>query len=208
MALQQAWNAVQYDDILSLRSLVPSQVDPNASTHNPDNDVHTLLMWAAVHGAVQCADHLLKHGAIPDLRNPPGFTALHWSGWAGRIETVELLLAKGADIHGETNDGRTVVHIAAQRGHLQYLVDIVDRGADLQAVTSEGWTAAHFAVIGNFRDVCRFLGERNIGHEALDVNKASVYDLAAKYGRKWVEELLPRHTKKKEESRQKKQSNK
>ena len=73
--ITKAWTFAQYDDVESLKSLVPSQVDVNASTKSPDNHVHTLLMSACAHGSVACAKYLIDGGAVVDKRNFMGYTA-------------------------------------------------------------------------------------------------------------------------------------
>jgi ankyrin repeat protein len=155
--VREAWSFAQYDDVDSLQKLVPSQVDPNSSTYSRENHIHTLLMSAAVHGSVRCAEYLLENGASVDRHNFLGWSALHWTAYGERIEVVDLLLKKEADIETQTEDGKTCVHIAASRGHLQYLNHIIGKGADLNAITSIGWSAVFFAVTGNFRKVAEFL---------------------------------------------------
>jgi ankyrin repeat protein len=185
-----AWTFAQHDDLHGLESLVPSEVDPNSSTHSLENHVHTLLMAASAHGALSCASYLVEQGASVDQKNFLGFTALHWTAFTGRTEVVDLLLEHGADIEARTEDGKTTVHIAAARGHIQYLRYILAKGADLMAIASNGWTALQFSVVGNFQKVCQFLLSRNCDPGIFDVGRKTVFDIAQLYNRSWAIRLF------------------
>jgi ankyrin repeat protein len=189
--VQDAWDAVQLDNVEVLKTLVPSSVSANASTCNPNNPIHTLLQCAAAHGSADCAEYLISNGANVQAKNFSGFTALHWSAYSGRSETVALLLEKGADIEARTDDGRTALHIAASRGHLQYLIDLQSSKPDLEAVSSQGWTALHFAIIANQKKTAQKLIELGVREDGPDSQGKTLADLAEEYERKWFAELLP-----------------
>lgn len=150
--INKAYNHVQFDDIDEFKKLVPSQVDPNASSFSSQNHLHTFLQCAAAFGAERCTEYLLglddeesnpnnSENAESDDNKPinqkfhvdarkknfAGFTALHWAAYSGRTETIKLLVEKGgADINSRNEDGLTPVHIAASRGHLQFIKYLVD----------------------------------------------------------------------------------
>lgn len=189
-AVLQAWQFAKYDDVSSLKSLVPSAVSPDACTFSRESYVHTLLMSAAIHGSVACAEHLLDSGALVDKKNFMGYTALHWTAFSGRVEAVELLLSRGADIEARTDDGKTAVHIAAWRGHLQYLRHIAELGADLSASTATGQSAVHFAVVGNFQLLCQFLVAQGVDAATMDMKKVTPMDLAERHRRAWAAGVL------------------
>jgi ankyrin repeat protein len=189
--VQDAWDAVQLDNVEALKALVPGSVSANASTCNPANPIHTLLQCAAAHGAAECAEFLIASGANVHAKNFSGFTALHWSAYSGRLDTVPLLLAKGADIDARTDDGRTAFHIAASRGHLQYLVELAKAKPDLEAVSSQGWTALHFAVAANQRKTAQWLAELGVREDGPDAQGKTLADVAKEYEREWFADLLP-----------------
>lgn len=187
--IQQAWKAVQFDRLSELQELVPSQVSVNASTGDANNHVHTLLMCAAAHGAVSCAEYLINNGVEVDAKNFAGYTALHWAAYTGRIETLQLLISNKADIEARTEDGKTPLHIAAFRGHLEFLEQLIDLSADLNAIACNGWTALHFALISNQRTICEKLVKLGISAEFPDTDGKTVQNLADKYQREWFSEL-------------------
>jgi ankyrin repeat protein len=189
-AIQDAWDAVQFDNIELLKTLVPSTVSSNASTCNPNNPIHTLLQCAAVHGSLDCAKYLIQKGANVQAKNFSGFTALHWSAYSGRWETVELLIQNGADLEARTDDGRTSLHIAASRGHLQFLTELLKRKADPEAISSQGWTALHFAVVANQAKTAEKLIQLGVRADGPDAQEKTLADLAQEYDRKWLAELL------------------
>jgi ankyrin repeat protein len=189
--VQDAWDAVSFDNVDALKALVPSSVSANASTCNPNNPIHTLLQSAAAHGSAACAAYLISSNANVHAKNFSGFTALHWSAYSGRPETVALLLANGADLEARTDDGRTALHVAASRGHLQYLLELQHAKPDLEAVSSQGWTALHFAVVANQRKTAQKLVELGVREDGPDAQGKTIADLAEEYQRTWVAELLP-----------------
>ena len=194
--VEDAWKAVQYDRVQDLDALISSVVSPNASTYSQTNHIHTLLMCAAAHGSVECAKLLLDKGANVNLKNFAGFTALHWAAYTGRTETLELLVSKGADIESRTEDGKTPLHIAAYRGHLEFIEEFLkvksgeDQKVDINSVACNGWNALHFAVISNQYPVAKYLIEQGIDTESPDSENKTVEDLAEKYQRTWLKDLL------------------
>jgi ankyrin repeat protein len=188
--VQAAWDAIQFDNLEVLKTLVPSSVSPSASTRSPTHPVQLLIHCAALHGAIDCATYLIKNRANVEAKNFSGFTALHWTAYSGRYETIDLLLANGADIEARTDDGRTALHIAASRGHLQYLLELLKAKPDLEAISSQGWTALHFAIVSNQRKTAEKLIELGVREDGPDAQGKTLSDLAAEYERKWFAELL------------------
>ena len=186
-----AWKYAERDNLEGLKALVPSQVEPNSSSHSIEDHLHTLLMCAAAHGSVKCARFLITEcKANVNKRNFTGFSALHWAAFSGRIECVKLLLDAGALLESQTDDGRTPLHIAASRGHLQFLKFIVSCGADLHAVTSIGWTAVHYALINNQKSVVKYLLDQKVEYDEYDVNMETIDSIVKEYNRTWFNELI------------------
>ncbi|EAY16377.1 hypothetical protein TVAG_359860 [Trichomonas vaginalis G3] len=187
--VKEPWGYCQMNYIEKLKEICPSKIDPNASTKSSENHAHTLLMSAVTYGSKQCAEYLIKNGAIVDKKNFYGYTALHWAAYSGRTECVDLLLENGANIESKTGDGMTPFHIAALRGHLKFMDYIVKKGANPNAVNSDGWTAMHYALIGNHRPVVEFLLKLKIDYRSLDVNMKTIDSIVEEYGRSWFNDL-------------------
>lgn len=197
--VKEAWQACQIDDINSLQKLVPEFVSPNASTFDPSNHVHTLLMCAAAHGSVNCCQYLIDQKAKKFQKNFSGYTALHWAAYTGREECLGILLDSSDKsssfslIESQTEDGKTALHIAALRGHLNFIRDLISYGADINAVSSNGWTALHYALTSNQKDVCNYLLSEKIKAEAPDMQGKTVFDVAEQYKRKWFLEMFEKY---------------
>ena len=188
--IEHAWALTQFNDVDELKNIVPSEVDPNAMTYSEDNQVHSLLMCAAFHGAVECAKYLIKSGANVNQKNFMGYSALHWAAYSGRTETIRLLVDNQAKLEIKTQDGKTPLHIAASRGHIQFIKVILELGADLEAVNSLGWNALHFAVVANQRQVAPFLINAGISYKLMDLNMKTLEQIAEKYERPWFKDIL------------------
>lgn len=198
--VKEAWQACQIDNINALQKLVPDIVSPNASTFDPSNHVHTLLMCAAAHGSVECCQYLINQKAEKLQKNFSGYTALHWAAYTGREECLEILLGDSSDksssillTESQTEDGKTALHIAALRGHLNFIRSLISYGADINAVSSNGWTALHYALTSNQKDVCNYLLIEKIKAEAPDMQGKTVFDVAEQYKRKWFLEMFEKY---------------
>jgi hypothetical protein len=186
----QAWTAAKFNDMATIQRLVPDVVHPDASTHSEDDPIHTLLMCAAAHGSVACAEYLIKQNADVNKKNYMGYTALHWSAYSGRTECIEVLLVHGGDLEMKTQDGKTPLLVAVSRGHLTYVECIVAKGADVLAVSSNGWSAIFFAVAGGHKNVCQYLVTLGVDWRCPDVDRVSIMKLAEEWKRSWVAGIL------------------
>ena len=192
--VNEAWKATQYDRLSELESL-SSSVSPNSSTYSETNHIHTLLMCAAAHGSLDCLNHLISKGANVGLKNFAGYTALHWAAYTGRTDSAEILISKGADTESRTEDGKTPLHIAALRGHLNFIKFLLkisnpDQKVDINSVSCNGWNALFFAVMSNQKAVAQFLIQSGIDTESPDAEKQTVFDIAEKYQREWISDLI------------------
>ena len=59
---------------------------------------NTALVWAAVNGHQETLDLLIRAGAIVNLQNPNGWTALKAAIVNRRITCVNALIEAGADV--------------------------------------------------------------------------------------------------------------
>lgn len=188
--VEEAWKATQFDNLEKLKELVPEVVGVNASTFNPENHVHSLLMCATAHGSIKCANYLIENNVNVNAKNFAGYSALHWAAYTGREETLQLLLDNQVDIESRTEDGKTALHIASLRGHIDFVKLLLEKNADLNAVACNGWTALHFAIVSNQKPLAKFLIEQKIDTEEPDSNGKTINDLAEKYERTWFSSLI------------------
>ncbi len=121
----------------------------------------TPLIRAAKAGDAASVQLLLAHGAMPDLPNELGITALMAAAGVGSttidtrgrfrneqdcIDSAKLLLAAGANINAERDNGQTPLHGAALWGWNEFVQFLADRGANLQATDHDGIKALDIAL--------------------------------------------------------------
>lgn len=115
----------------------------------------TPLIRASKGGDVAAVELLLEHGALPDLPQDEGITALmavsglkylaintrgRYVTEAEALATAERLLNAGAGINLSDDLGQTALHGAASRGWNELVTFLVARGADLNAADVDGAT--------------------------------------------------------------------
>jgi len=121
----------------------------------------TPLIRAAKAGDVPVIKLLLAHGALPDLPNYNGDTALMAAvgkGWINAptrgafyteeqaLEVYALLRAAGANVNARTRFNETAVHSAALRGWNELVKKLAADGADLDVADGHGLTPIDFAM--------------------------------------------------------------
>lgn len=185
--VDQAWEAARLNNVEKLKSLVPSQVSPDAKKISENNHCHSLLMCAAAHGSVECAQYLLESKADPNLKNFAGFTALHWAAFTNQLACVDVLLQFGADLEERTADGKTPFHIAAFRGYRAFLEYIMRKGADINAIDSNGWNAIHYTIISKNQATAEWLVKNKVHINFVDAKKVSLLEFAKNNGNWFAE---------------------
>ena len=97
----------------------------------------TPLLFAARHGDIPTARHLLDAGA--DVNDPAadGISALVLAAHSGHAELVAFLLERGADVDA-ADVGYTALHAAVLRGDLGMIRKLLARGADPNARLTKG----------------------------------------------------------------------
>ena len=121
----------------------------------------TPLIRAAKAGDVAMVDLLLKHGALANLQNQPGYTPLMAVSGLGSnnvdirgrfrdehngIAAAKLLLAAGAKPDAREDQGRSAVHGAAQNGWNEFIKLLAANGANLNTEDNLGNTALDMAM--------------------------------------------------------------
>lgn len=94
---QSLIDAVQQDDISTIKTLLAKGVDVNAK----DNYGATALMYAFQDGHSEIVKTLLDNGADVNAKDNNGKTALMAASLKGHSEIVKTLLGKGADVNGK-----------------------------------------------------------------------------------------------------------
>jgi hypothetical protein len=100
---------------------------------------------AAIVGNEKCLKLLVENGAIIDLTNKNGKTALHLAVENGHKESISVLLKAGANINLANKYGQTALHWAAIAGNEKSLKLLLESGATIDMLNKYGQTALHLA---------------------------------------------------------------
>ena len=117
--------------------LITEGADPNALT----NHNQTPLIYAAAYTKdVRHAKILLDHGAIVDLPDLDGITALGWTAISGNTPVAMLLLEEGANINLIDNSGHTCLSRSISANNHEIISALIARGAKTETNLPNGST--------------------------------------------------------------------
>ena len=139
-------DAVKRGDTATVRSLVTSGADVNAST--PDGS--TALHWAVHldHDAV--VEILLASGASPDTASRYGVTPLALAAENGNAAIIEELLTAGAAVDTAPAEADPPIMIAARTGAPEALKMLLAHGASPHVRNARGQTPLMWAAVQNY----------------------------------------------------------
>ena len=108
---------------------------------NTPSEVHkfTPLMWASQSGSVEAVEMLLRAGALLDVKDNRGRTALMWAqvtpGHPGysNPEVVRALINAGANVNVSDGDGVTALILAARADLTESIKLLLAKGAQVNA---------------------------------------------------------------------------
>lgn len=143
--------AAKHDNVVALRRLLDEQLTHVGVT---DQAGCTLLHWACLSRAVNCARLLLDRGASADAVQPYGerYAPMHWAADSGNVVIVDLLVQHGASVHLPDARGFTALHHAAQHGRTHLVNYLVYQGARVNERDGEGHTPLMWAAFNGFDD--------------------------------------------------------
>ena len=104
----------------------------------------TALILAAARNRSETLDALIDFGAIVDIQDNAGYTALTWAAQLGHGKIVDDLITAGADVNA-TNIRTTPLIEAAKNGFDTIVSKLIKAGASLDAVDIFGNTALSWA---------------------------------------------------------------
>jgi hypothetical protein len=121
-------NAMQIDDLVTVRSLLVQKVDVDVA----QVDGSTPLLWAAHNGNKEAVELLLKASATPRTANRYGIFPLSEAALNGHA-AIKLLLDAGADSNATLPEGDTPLMIASRVGRVDAVKVLMDQGAQPNA---------------------------------------------------------------------------
>lgn len=152
----------------------------------------TPLHYASVYGLNDFVDLLLYYEAEIDSKDIDGTTPLMAAIWAGYPDIAGLLIRNGANMEARDNEGFTPFLIAAQNGDTLILNMLLKKGVDLYAKNIYNCNALAFTIKSNQIHATEFLLKAGDKWTDEGRDEMSPYNIAAKYRRKEIMELLIR----------------
>jgi ankyrin repeat protein len=143
-------------------------------------------MLAALHGAAEITEYLIKEKADVNRRNEIGQTALMIAALGGNKPIIEQLVVAGADVRAVDNEKRNAIAWAASRGDFPEVISaLVVFGADYDARDANGLTPLlRAALLGNVDSVGVLL---TVGADAtIKFRGKTAYEWATEKGHKKV----------------------
>lgn len=191
--VERAWNSIKLNDITTLKQIVPSEVDPNASIPDENCEIRYLMHAAAAFGSLECLQYLVKIGGEEGLRyaTDKGYTVLHWAAYGGWEDILKYLHQKSVSLDTPEKTSQTALHIAAARGHLG-CVEFLTQHLSMMDKTAEfKWTPLHFAIAYGQKETVTLLIKKGANTSIVDYLGRSADVLAREYKRKWWDEIDP-----------------
>ncbi|KAH8106102.1 hypothetical protein BXZ70DRAFT_886506 [Cristinia sonorae] len=152
-----------------------------------------------------CVSHTLRivveHcGAIPDIEDREGETALHKAALHGHLQIITYLLPDRADVHAQDADGWTALHNACSKGYLDIVRWLCESGgasADINGAkgvdirSKGGWTPLMNAASKGHLPVVLYLLTKQSADPLVRNNWGeTAYDAAAAVFEVWICEVL------------------
>lgn len=124
-------------------------VDKGANINMKDGNWSTPLIWASYQGNTEMVKALIQRGALLDLTNSMGETALSISVSSNHYDIANILINSGANVN-EGSEENFPLFIAIKNSMDTYDISIVelllDNGADKYPGYSEEWNPLRFLV--------------------------------------------------------------
>ncbi|CAO1635991.1 unnamed protein product [Jaminaea pallidilutea] len=156
-----------------------------------------LIHHAAKTGKLDVLRWLVEEaGALVEIEDREGETALHKAALAGRLPVISYLLAKGAAADTADADGWTPLHNACARGYLdivRYLVENGQASLDVRGGRG-GWTPLMNAASNGHMPVVRyFIAKHHVDPFRRNMSGEAAYDVAAASFEMFICEVLQRY---------------
>ena len=138
---------------------------------------------------------MLKGNVDPNVKNSSGNTPLIISSSLGDSMSVQALLAYRADVNAANNDGNTALIYAARYNHPNTIMALtapltLQYKADLNMQNKRGETALYWAAMKGYAQVVKILLAYDADASLKTTAGQTALDVAKKYNREKVIELL------------------
>ncbi|KAM6932164.1 ankyrin repeat and protein kinase domain-containing protein 1 [Lycodopsis pacificus] len=164
-----------------LHDIVFLLLEHGAATSQGDEDLWTVLHFAAQSGDDRIVRLLLSKGAVAEAREKTGWTPLHLACQNGHKAVVSLLLLRLSEeaIREREAQGRTPLHLASAYGHPDIAKLLLSHGADPNATDCSLSTALHISAEKGHNRVVRELTTSEVNIDCADSSGYTPLHLAA-----------------------------
>ena len=146
----------------SLVDLAEGKLSVTTLVNHATPDGATPLYMACKKGFAECADHLLRSGAIANRATQAGgFTPLWIACAKGHLECVKLIMRqRGIVADQKAIDGRTPLYAACESGSLPIVELLLNQRCDIEANRNDNSTPLIVASVFGHHAVVELLLER------------------------------------------------
>ena len=159
----QLADAVIEKDTIKIGQLLQSGV--NINSQHPTSGTTVLMIASSYYYYDDIVEFLNRKGAILDLQDSEGKTALLWAA-SNSLPNAKILVANGANVNIAANDGMTpflqaTLGVSSGKVTIEMCDLLRKKGANINAALSKksamGWTALHYAVINGDVELVKYL---------------------------------------------------
>ena len=115
---------------------------------------------------LQIMKQLLEAGAVVDVEDNNGFTALTRASQHGALDFARVLVEAGADVGHANGNSYQAIHAAAASGHTDLVRLLLESGASASASDSGGFTPLHDAAASGNAELVGVLVEAGADRSA------------------------------------------
>ena len=146
-------NIIETGDI----KVVPERMSSEESGDAEENDICSVLMYAAEKGDFDLVKTLIEKGADVRHGNKKGVTPLMCAISGNNTAVFRLLLEKGADVDAQTNSGLTALMATSLTGKTEFVKLLLEAGANPDATSKCGKKASDYARDGGYDEIAALL---------------------------------------------------
>jgi ankyrin repeat protein len=161
-----------------------------ADINYADRHGATPLHYAALYGYLSLTDMLLYYDASVNAKSNEGTTPLLAAVWAGYTDIADLLIQRGANIEISDNEGYTPFLMASYFGDTIQMDILYKKGANIYAVNKARFNALSITILRGYTKATEFLFKIGDKWGEGGKNIINPYEVAAKYRRNNVVNLL------------------
>jgi hypothetical protein len=145
-------------DLTTVKWYLDTEKMPLNSALIGDDQRRAPIHFAALGNQTTLVKHLVVRGALLDVQDANGFTALHYASTSENFELTDFLVSQGAPVDARDVNERTPLHIAAIAGSVPVLAVLVFNGhADLKAVDKDDYRATDYSRLFHSSSLHRLL---------------------------------------------------